>query len=278
MTRAEYVAVDAANFSTLRHFRRSPAHARHVQLNGQEESASMRLGTLLHCYLLEPDRFLSRYVEVPASLCEGITTKAGKPAAAPKQTDEYKARLARFGQENIGKLFLEDGELDACRSVGESIAAHSVAADLLAAPGQCEVAVIWRCPDTGELCKGLVDKILTYQGQRIIIDLKTCDDASKPGFRKSMRKYGYPMQVAWYLLGLHHLGQNARRFLHVLCETEPPYAVAVREINDATVDRGLERIADYLRQYKQCRDRDYWPGYADVIEEDGIPASWDDEL
>jgi len=61
MTDKEYFALDRASNSTLGRMRRSPAHCRHYLDNPPEPSAAMELGTLVHCLVLEPDEFESRY-------------------------------------------------------------------------------------------------------------------------------------------------------------------------------------------------------------------------
>lgn len=268
--RATYNRIPAVSQSMLKPFKRSPAHALERMLHPVAESDAMRLGTLIHTYLLENDDFLNRYIELP-DLTQGILTKQGKPATTPKATDEYKARLAAFGQANIGKLFVQPEDMEILKGIGESIAAHSTAASLLSCDGQSEVAVVWECPDTGLLCKALLDRLCTLDGERIVLDVKSCENASLSSFSRDAATYQHCLQVAFYLWGLSCVGEPANRFLHLCIETAPPYGVAVYELDDESIAQGMKEQADYLSQYAECKASGRWPGYEQGIQAARLP-------
>jgi len=79
MTDAEYHSIkDRCSASSLKEFRRSPAHYK-LNLDNPKESDSMALGSLFHCLALQPEEFEKRYVQVAKidNLChdeEGICT------------------------------------------------------------------------------------------------------------------------------------------------------------------------------------------------------------
>lgn len=269
--RTEYEALDAVNYSVLRHFRRSPAHAREYQLNGMKTTGPMELGTLVHFALLEPERFRDTCLAMP-DFAAGLTDDAGQPYASPRATKKYKQRMADFQHANIDKTIVRAEDHAVCRAIGEAVAGHETAAELLGGgPVENEVGIVWEDPVTGLLCKGLVDRLTTLGGRRVLVELKTTTDAGPRAFAQSCAAFGYAIQANLYMRGLMLLGRPVFRFLHVVCETAPPFAVAVYELDLDSLDQGWRECQDYLRQYAACLRSGRWPGYSQRIEPLSLP-------
>ena len=77
LSNADYHADPAVSASHLHAIARSPYHywSRYLDPNRKpvEPTAAMRLGSLVHCAVLEPDELSQRY-----SVCGPRNTKAGK--------------------------------------------------------------------------------------------------------------------------------------------------------------------------------------------------------
>jgi len=65
MNFAEYQAIQAVNFSSLKMMRESPLHYRHALTAIRAESPAMALGSAVHCAVLEPGRFALEYSPEP---------------------------------------------------------------------------------------------------------------------------------------------------------------------------------------------------------------------
>lgn len=263
ITRQAYDAIPAINFSTLKHCRRSPAHARHRQLNPTEPTDAQELGTLIHCALLEPERFAREYMVMP-DFAADLADRYQKPRA----TKEYRNRVAAFQLKYHDRRFLTADQAETCRRIGEAIAAHPTAADLLATtPALTEAAVVWVDPETGLACKALVDHLRGV----LVTDLKTTDDASPGAFSRTVAQHGYHVQAAFYLWGLSVVGRPAERFIHVACETEAPYGVAVYELDTKALDQGLREFRVYLDCWARCARDGHWSAYPDAVIDLALP-------
>lgn len=66
--------------------------------------------------------------------------------------------------------------------------AHRRARELLA-KGESEVALVWLDPDTGIKCKIKID---WWHDARMLADVKSAEDVTFEGFRRSCARLGYP--------------------------------------------------------------------------------------
>lgn len=253
-TRASYNRIEAVNYSLLKHFDRSPAHVREQELRPKEATDAMALGTAIHCAVLEPKKFATKYVVAPT--VDG-RTKAGKEA------------MAEFTTASVGKSMIGSEEMEVVRFISESMC--ETARTLLSSPGRNEFAAVWTDPETGLRCKGIIDRLTTYLGWTVIVDIKTCQNASAWAFKGSVAKYKYHEQAAFYLHGLDCLAPAQRRFLWVAIETERPYGVAVYEPDEETLEEGRKLYRQHLRMYAECKSNNTWPGYADGISPLSLP-------
>lgn len=244
LTYDEYAVIDAVRSSDLKGFARSALHARHAMLN-PVESAAMVLGQALHVALLESDRFRSTY------------------AAAPKcdrRTVAGKADWAAFQAANAGRIVLTEDEMNECLALEAAARNHPVAHALLYAPGVNEASLVWNHA-SGLQGKARLDRLTTYEDFSTIVDVKTARDASPQRFAADAARFGYHVQAAWYLGGADALAPIARRFVFLVLEKEPPYAVACYELDEQFLAAGRIECERALTSYKNAKESGVWPGY-----------------
>lgn len=252
---------DVVSKSQLDLVARSPRHywARYLDPNRvePEPTAAMLLGTALHTKVLEPDTVAERYVVAP----DGIDrrTKAGKEAWA-----EFEATAA-------GKTVLAKEDAEQILRMSEAVLTHPAAALLLGQlPGKAETTWMWTDEATELRCKCRPDW-LTDDGS-LIIDLKTTEDASPREFERSVAKWRYHVQAAWYLHGLEAAnGKRPDQFIFVCVEKKPPYAVAVYAAAPEMIEAGWKQAQRDLETLAVCRSTDSWPSYSDQIETINLP-------
>lgn len=248
MPSADYHAHPAVSKSVLDRIARSPLHAR-AYLDGarEEPTAAMNFGTALHCAVLEPARFASAYAVFDGDR----RTKAGKEA--------YEVLLAS------GTAIISAAESDAINAMALAIRQHAVASHLLdAAHGVAETSVFWSHPETGLECKCRPDWWLPQDG--VVVDLKTCEDASPAAFARSVAGYRYHVQAAHYLAGT-----QAKRFLFVAVEKKAPHAVAVYELDIESLTQGHSLRERDLQTYASCLEFGLWPGYPEQVQTLALP-------
>lgn len=234
---------------------RSPAHLREAIINPPEQTPAMKFGSAAHAAILEPNLFAGRYVKAPE--CDR-RTKAGK--------ETYES----FAIENQGKEILSGDDFDKIKAMVDAVHSHPVASGLLK-NGKAEMSAFWRDPNTNLLCKCRPDYYNTKNG--IIVDVKTSEDASFKGFQKSISKFNYHIQSAFYLDGISTLeGRSLTDFVHLVVEKEAPHAVGLYVLDDASLDRAREDIKKLLEIYNECVSKNEWPAYANEIQNMNLPA------
>ena len=237
-----YHLMDAISKSDLDLIHKSPYHYR---MAIRSETPAMKLGTALHCAVLEPERFGMTYIEVEGD----------------RRTKTVKETIK--AAEEAGRIVLTSDEMAAVQGMAASIqesqnfrtfspdavTEHSVFGYLEGVPVKCR-------PD------------MWVEKYNVLIDLKTTEDASPQAFAKSCRRYRYHVQDAFYrhvISAATGVSADDMAFGFCVVEKQPPYAVAWYEIDAPDTERGwLEALAD-LGEYKDAKEHDDWKGYSNKI-------------
>ncbi len=249
MPAAEYHAHPAVSRSDLALVRQCPALYR-AKLDGlleRAESQAMRLGTLIHTAVLEPAELEKRY----AAFDGRCGTKAHHAAQ----------------EANPGRELVKPADLERAQAMRESVANHPAASRLLA-EGEAELSIFWCDAETGIECKCRPDW-LTPAGD--VVDLKTASCASPDEFARSVWRYRYDVQSAFYADGCRATGLDVRRFVFVAVEKEPPHLVAVYELDAMDAELGRKRYKQDLATLAACIEADDWPGYGDTVQPLSLP-------
>jgi exodeoxyribonuclease VIII len=98
------------------------------------------------------------------------------------------------------------------------------------------------------------------------VDVKTTEDASASAFAKSIANYRYHVQDAHYREGFER-----DRFVWIAVEIKPPYAVAVYMDDSDMLALGQSHRDTDLRTYAECKAKNEWPGYPEVIQSIQLP-------
>lgn len=266
----------AASNSALGRLLRSPAHMR-AYLDGEyKDTPALIEGRAIHTAVLEPDAFAGRYTvaeQCQAKKKDGdrcsngglmihrdIGWVCGVHGRDPKLVAAPEAEV------------LAQADRDRILAIRDSVMAHPAARALVTGPGQVELSLAWRDRETGVLCKGRWDRHTPELGGGAIVDLKTTTDAGRAAFEKSIFKFGYHRQAAFYLMGAKARKIPVRSFAIIAVEKEPPYGVAVYRISDAVVQDAQEQVGRLLRLYKQCKETGEYPGYPEGVQDISIPA------
>lgn len=242
-----YNEIPAIRRSLLWELNKTPAHFKYAEENGGEETAALRLGTLIHTAVLEYVSYHDRY-----KVCPDVDrrTKAGK--------EEYQRFLDTLepGQEAI--------------TADENDLAHQMRYALHEDPYASkffeefrpEQIYVWTDPETGEKCKMKADAVAVIDGQDVLIDFKTTDSCADGHFERSVKKYGYRLQAGMYSEGYFANTYREPRFVFIAQEKKPPYACRVYECDPYFIEQGKADFHRLMQIYHYCRERNEWPGYA----------------
>ena len=231
---------------------KTPAHYQ-AYLNGEKkQTPAMAFGSAFHTAVLEPSVFESEYIVAPNV---DKRTKAGKV-----QWEEFK-EMAN------GKKLIDESDREKLMRMNDAVLAHPEAAKILSS-GIAELSGFWENV-RGFMCKIRPDWL---PGNGVIVDLKSCDDASEYAFSRACSNFGYHIQSAFYLDGATEItGQIHDTFVFIAVEKEPPYAVAVYYASNDMVAAGREGVEKALNIYHECITKNEWPGYPSEAKELNLP-------
>ena len=249
---AEYFAIDGINKSGLDLFEKSPAHYKASLSEEREETPAMRIGTALHCAILEPEEFSKLYAFAP----EGLDRRTKEGRELFKSLEES------------GKIILSHSEAELCQKISAAALANSTLSTFLSDGGSRESVILWE--QKGVQCKGRADFIT--RDRSVIVDLKSTEDASPSAFARSCAVYAYHRQAAWYLDGIEQAtGSKAELFVFVAFEKKPPFAFAFYYASAAMIAQGREENARLLDRYVECKRSNVWPTYPEELQEIDLP-------
>lgn len=255
-SRAEYDAIDALNFSAFKEFVKSPAHYKAYLSQSRTATPAMEFGSAFHCALLEPDKFTRTYVVAPKF---------------DRRTKDGKAAAEAFATKNAGKTTIDPDDNALLGQMVNAVRSHAVAGSLLRRAERTEIACIWK-DALGINRKSLLDAVAFLNTDlTTIYDLKTTQDASPAEFARSIGKFRYHWQAAYYTEALTAVGYKPKHFCFVAVEKAPPYGVAVYRLGDESIKAAAAQMRPLLRQFAECQQADKWPCYGDQVLEIEAP-------
>lgn len=300
ISNADYHGGEGISKSGLDLIRKSPLHYKTAKEAGPREStAAQMIGTILHDMVLEPTTFWDRYAQ-PFQVPEGALSTVedikerlkalGVDAPSKAKKDDLKALLVAADPTAVllddakaaylasveGKTVISAEDLAKAGAMAEAIQAHPIARKLLAPQaGEAELSCYWIDKATDMLCRCRPD---FWRHDGLIVDLKTCADASLEGFQKSLNDWRYYVQAPFYMEGISEaIAQSGstrprpKAFVFVAVEKTAPYAVAVYMPDAETMAIGEREFREDLAAYAACVLPDVWPGYGDKIQPIGLP-------
>lgn len=249
---SEYFAAAGVSNSDLREFERSPRHYIARKLNAQKEpTAEQRIGKLLHMAVLEPGRFAESVISEP---------------------EEYDGRQTKWKQwrgENAGKEIISFEDFSKVQGMRKSILSHPTCKKIFS-KGRAEVCAFAEFVLGGRVMRKCKIDWLPDVGNAVV-DLKTTADASFEEFSKSIANYRYHRQASYYLDICKDLGMDREAFVFIAVEKEPPYAVAVYNLDGDAIGRGRLSYVNLLQRFMECQEKNDWPSYSQDIQEIKLP-------
>ena len=279
----------------------------------KEPTPAMKLGTAWHKAIFEPEAFAATYMAKPdingqTKKAKLLNACLDDPAYLPKlvsvpdglnaRNKEGKALIA--GIEADGGVAVEESDFawicdwheklrgkevlsaDDMRRVQEMAAAarqHPIGRVLFSPdlPSICEASIFTRDPQTGVLCKIRPDYMVEpcqALPNGLLVDGKSCEDASPAGFARAVWNYDYGLQAAWYV---DHFWQHYRTaeppgFIWMAQEKDPPQATAFYSASADILNHGRQHYRRLLDIYAECLKAGVWPGYPPQVRPLELPV------
>ena len=239
MSNEAYHASEGVSKSGLDLIDRSPAHyAFRVQ---RQPTRAMEIGTAIHTAILEPERFEAEYMLL-------LDTK-------DRRASEYKQAVAVHGSERV----LVASEVDNVAGMQESVMSQPGPRALVTASGRRELSAFATDPETGVIVRARFD-MLTDDG--IIVDLKKTQDARAEEFSRSVARYRYHVQAAFYSDVYEWVtGERPQAFKFVAIEEQSPHTAVAYQLDDDAMAHGRREYRRNLNTYAECLSSNTWPNY-----------------
>lgn len=173
-----------------------------------------------HCAILETDMWVNAALDVNPEL------------TSPKASKTYKQLSEAFTQQNEGKYLIKDiGDSESMVSMNEMI--NSCVADdtirKLLTNTEYQISLFWDDPETGLKLKSRPD--VCRSKKNVILDIKTCKDASPQGFAKDASNLDYWLQAVMQMEAAINTGLMPKvdKYFWLAVEKTPPYNACIYE-------------------------------------------------
>jgi hypothetical protein len=226
---ADYRAIKAINASSIKRGRESMLQM-HEAMTGPETepTPSMRLGTLTHLMVLEPDLALSKINKF-----EG--TRRGK--AWDAHCEQYDIAFA-----------VKPDEMDTLQRMRDCVWANKEAAWLIE-HSKHEVTRLW----DGNY--GKAKARLDMQGDLWFADLKTTAYIDAAGFGRQFFSLGYDLQYGWY-----SIPAETDTCITIALRNKPAFDCVVYDTPRDVVEKGREEAIEIATRYACCCAAGSWSG------------------
>lgn len=228
---------------------RSPRHAwiAHPKLNPDYKpvfEAKFDLGSAAHALLLEG---ADRMVAVDA---DDWRTKAAKEARDVARIEGKHPVLAHQYAD-------VQAMVKACHQAvadSEDLKGYTISGE----GGISEHTVVWHEGET--YFRSRIDRVST--DRRLILDYKSTENAEPSAWMRTMMGLGGDIQAAFYLRALKN---PDAKFVFIVQEVEPPYAVSFIGMPPAFVELGQRKVEHAIVLWKQCMASGQWPAYSNRV-------------
>jgi PDDEXK-like domain of unknown function (DUF3799) len=223
------------HFSMLKTIAESPAHFRHACDVPISATAAMRLGTLVHWFLL----------------------------GGPHTPIIFQGKARRgpiwdvFERAHRGKEIYTLAEYERAEPIAEAVRNHPLYPEWIEG-GDHEIALEWEMGGYQFATRG-VD--ILQRRTDTLVDFKTARSTEPEQLDAQSRRLHYPEQIACYDEACRQNGFEPSRHAIFAVETRPPYPCTVLVIPPSVLDQARKTVALWLERLRGCVLADFWPGY-----------------
>lgn len=240
----EYREREGISSSELKKLMKSPAHYKHWKDNPQEDTPSLLFGRAAHKYVLETYDFYNEF-----AVAQDID----------RRTKFGKAEWQVFCEENVGKDIITQEQFEQIDAMRTAAYATPFVSKLLS--GEKELSFWGVDEETGLTIKCRPDCITEWNGKHILVDYKTAQDVENTKFCRDSIKFGYDLQMAYYLDILKQNTGHDYMVVIIAQEKTAPYVTNVFQLSENYLESGRELYKEMLKVYKECEETDTWYGY-----------------
>ena len=231
---------------------KSAAHAKHnhPRLNPnfkEDDDRKFYLGTAGHEILLEGGENIcvieaNDWRKEKTQVARDVALQEGK---TPLLTKQY--------QQAVDMVSVAEKAIRECKELGITNLRND---------GESELSFVWQEDKTWLRVRP--DWI--SKDRKLIVDYKTTDASANPSdWARMVINMGYDLQNALYVRGVDALEKTAPKFVFLVQETEEPYLCSFIGLPPEFLEMGKQKVDYGIFLWRQCMDRNEWPGYPDKV-------------
>lgn len=241
--------------SALMEYKKSPYNYWAKYINNsrpfQESTPAMIFGSAFHSLILEPENFDEYFAVVPE---QKLLKDVGR-----EEYELYKKQVSEI--KNSNKRIISDENLNSLFQMREALWNHSEAIELIQ-DGKYEQSFFWKDEDSGLTLKSRPD----IMHHNMIVDIKTCSDASSHAFQNSMVFGGYHIQGAMIQEGWKNLtGNTISTVINIAIEKTYPYCIGIYIIDEYALDVGRKEFKKLCSDLKSSMINNKWGNYSPQV-------------
>lgn len=226
----------------------------------KEETEAQRIGTALHCLVLERENFVKQYTFLDR-------------ANLPFPDKDYRTIQNKTYRENFlleaakkGLKVLDENEWELINGMANSILANEDAVALLKG-GEVEMSHYMYDEEYDLHVKIRPD--IYNPDKHLIVSLKTSKDGSPEGFARECVKHAYDVKEAFYAryMGLFYDRPLVAHAM-IVVENKAPYYVGIYDLDTDFMEVGDYKLNTYLNRIKISQDEGKYKGYEFFSEPD----------
>lgn len=246
----EYHASSAISRSKLHAFKVSPLNYYYKFVDDDappfKVTDELILGSYVHALVLEPDTIKRDFVSFEKV---DRRTTIGKKKHA-------EIELYMSADENKHKHLIDDVSIATAHAMADALEKEELFLKLIDG-AQIEKSIFFTHKSTGLQCRARPDA----WSNKIVVDLKTTNDASFRGFQSSCLKYGYFLQAGMINEALKSLGIEMSDFVVPCVESKPPYQTAIYMFDEEAIAYGASLFNDLMERFAKCLESNKWESY-----------------
>lgn len=200
--------------------------------------------------------------------------------------DNFKSKAAQSWRDGViaaGKNAALESDLDDARRIVGSLQANVCNGGITNSPfapgNKSEVTVIWQEGES-TYCRALIDRlVLDGNGSADVWDWKVVSDISDDAIMRSVEKYGYHIQEAFYRRGLAAVLKARISWTFAFVLSVEPYTVRRVCLSPEYIGIGNTAVSKAIRLWQQCLATGVWPDGSDqTLKLEPRPWLFDDDI
>lgn len=237
------------SYSSLSAFKGSPKEFIDYKLKQRVTTDAMIYGSMVHCLVLQPELFETRYLAIDDSeICLSI----GR--ANPRATKVYKEWYDQQLQQAGDRTLVDTDDYKNAQIVAWNVKTNRASRKVLGLCPDREKPIEWDFQNFH--FKGFMDGC----GSKAIFDLKTCPDADRNKFQRDIINNSYYLQAAMYLYGS---GAGVQEYYIIAADKVGGISVHLLDVH--LLEYGMKEYEYLLERFNECilsdrfdESHDFW--------------------